>query len=277
MMDVVILTPSDGKRHLNSVQLMLQGDKPLAKNQLHKQCEATLIVSLHDVDESPKFAHTVLERHMNTFRLHYQLWLTPAPYDEGFVPSLLDHVLPLSSMSYTGIITEEAIYIGIIQNGLNRHWCWKSARFGKKFWVVGWSLLIYKLLGRKKLFTQLVGGLTVKYSCTTRCLDFLLGMSLLLTNQDRKDTAALIRCSESWVYAKDWTLNSHPLLFSNPSSHLHEQISQSAQSIDLFFSKVISPVGRLTWRHPFYCDFSSSHLSLENHAPGSLLVFFLFF
>lgn len=73
MMGVVILTPSDGKRYLNSVQLMLQCDKPLAKNQLHKQCEAMLIVSLHDVGESPKFAHAVLERHMNTFRLHYQL------------------------------------------------------------------------------------------------------------------------------------------------------------------------------------------------------------
>lgn len=62
-----------GREDLNSAQLMLQCDKPLAKNQLYKQCEAMLIVSLHDIGESPKLAHTVLERHVNPLRLHYQL------------------------------------------------------------------------------------------------------------------------------------------------------------------------------------------------------------
>lgn len=156
------------------------------------------------------------------------------------------------------------MYIGIIQNGLDRHWCWKWAGFGKKFWVLGWLLLIYKLLCSKKVFIQFEGGLIVKYSYSMQCLDFLLGMSLLLTNQDRKHTAALITGSESLVCAKYWTLNCHSLLFSNPSSCLHEHTSQSAQLIDLFLSKLISPAGRLTCRHPFYCHFSSAHLSLED-------------
>lgn len=221
-------------------------------------------------------SHCLREAHEH-FQAHYELWLTPAPCDEGFVLILLDYVLPLSSMSYAGMTTEEAIYIGIIQNGQDRHWCWKLDGFGKKFWVLGWSLLIYKLLCRKKLFTQLEGGLAVKYFKCTWWLDFLLGMSLLLTNQDRKHTAALIRGSESWVYAKDWILSSQSLLFSSSSSCHHKHISHSAQSIDFFLSKVISPAGRLTCRHPFYCDlFSLEHRELcswENIAG----FFFLFF
>lgn len=34
-----------------------------------------LIVSLRDVDESPKFAHIILERNMNIYSLHYELQL----------------------------------------------------------------------------------------------------------------------------------------------------------------------------------------------------------
>lgn len=34
-----------------------------------------LIVSLHNTGESPKLAHTVLERYMNNYSLHYELYL----------------------------------------------------------------------------------------------------------------------------------------------------------------------------------------------------------
>lgn len=187
---------------------------------------------------------------------HFQTSLSvmthPSTLWWSFVLILLDHVRHLSAMSYTGITTEEVMYIGIIQNGLDRHWCWKLAGFRKEFWVLGWLLVIYKLLCRKKVFIYFEGGLIVKYSYSMQ--DFLLGMSLLLTTQDRKHTAALIRGSESLVYAKYWTLNCHSLLFSNPSSCLHEHTSQCSINRSLPF-KADKPCWKVNLQTSFLLSF----------------------